>query len=178
VAEATIWPIMPDAVLVPLALARPSSWSRLVLAAALGTTVGGAISYLIGQGRPDRDAVERLPLVRPAMVSAADHWLAEAGPGGVLRQPASGIPMKVFARLGGMRGLPLWRLLLWAVLARGLRFAVAAGGAALLGRVFRTHVERWYWPLTLLWGIIFGVGLWRAVAFWERRSAESSIRYR
>ena len=68
VAEATVWPFMPDAVLVPLALARPSSWWRLVLAAALGTTVGGAISYLLARRRPDRTAIERLPLVRPAMV--------------------------------------------------------------------------------------------------------------
>jgi hypothetical protein len=141
-----------------------------VLASAAGTTVGGAISYLIGQRRPDRDAVERLPLVRPAMVTAADAWLAEDGPRGVWRQPASGIPMKVFARVGGMRGLPPERLLLWAVAARGTRFVVAAGGAALIGRIFRLQVTRWYWPLTLLWTLVFGVGLWRAVLFWERRA--------
>lgn len=170
VAEATVWPIMPDAVIVPLALARPSSWWRLVLAAAAGTTLGGAISYLIGRHRPDRAAVERLPLVRPAMVSAADAWLRDDGPRGVWRQPASGIPMKVFARVGGMRGLPPARLLLWAVAARGTRFVVAAGGAALIGRAVRAPVERWYWPLTLLWALVFGVGLWRAVAYWERRA--------
>jgi membrane protein YqaA with SNARE-associated domain len=180
VAEATIWPFMPDAILVPLALARPRSWWRLVLAATLGTTLGGMISYLLGGRWPgrvtpdweasERAAIERLPLVRPAMVAAADRWLAEDGPRGAWRQPASGIPMKVFARLAGLRGLPTVRFLLWAVMARSVRFTVAAGGAALLSRAFGQHIQRWYWSLTLLWALIFGVGLWRAVAFWERRT--------
>jgi membrane protein YqaA with SNARE-associated domain len=179
-AEATVWPIMPDAILVPLALARPRSWWRLVLAAALGTTLGGTISYLIGSRWPgrvtadwsvsERSAIERLPLVRPAMVAAADRWLTEDGPRGAWRQPASGIPMKVFARLAGLNRLPLVSFLLWAVTARSVRFTVAAGGAVLLSRLFRPHVARWYWPLTLLWTVIFGVGLWRAVAFWSRRT--------
>jgi membrane protein YqaA with SNARE-associated domain len=178
-AEGTFWPFMPDAILVPLALARPWSWWRLVLAAMLGTTLGGMVSYLLGSRWPgrvtpdwtasERSAIERLPLVRPAMVAAADRWLAEDGPRGAWRQPASGIPMKVFARLAGLRGLPLVSFLLWSVAARSLRFTIAAGGASLLARYFRPHVQRWYWPLTLLWALIFGAGLWRTVAFWSRK---------
>ena len=169
-AEATVWPIMPDAVLVPLAAGRPASWWRLVLAAALGTTVGGAISYAVSRRRPDRDAIGRLPMVRPAMVAAADHWLATEGPRGARHQPTTGVPMKVFARLAGLHGLPLGRFLLWAVAVRTLRFTLAAGGAALVGRACRPVVQRWYWPLTLLWSIVFGVMLWRMVTYWSRRA--------
>ena len=170
VAEATVWPIMPDAVLVPLALARPASWWRLVLAAALGTTVGGAIGYIIGRRRPDRAASERLPLVRPAMVAAADRWLKQHGPRGAMRQPASGIPMKVFARLAGARGMAPGSFLLWAGAARTTRFVISAGLAALVGRAFPAAVQRRLPWLTLLWSLLFGMALWRTVAFWERRT--------
>ena len=169
-AEATVWPFMPDAVLVPLALARPASWWRLVLAAALGTTVGGAISYAIARRRPDRAAIERLPLVRPAMVAAADRWLEQQGPRGAMRQPASGIPMKVFARLAGSRGLAPGSFLLYAGAARTTRFVISAGLAALLGRAFADAVRRRLSWLTLGWSLLFGVALWRTVAFWERRT--------
>jgi membrane protein YqaA with SNARE-associated domain len=168
VAEATLWPIMPDAVLVPLALRRPSSWWRLVVAAALGTSAGAAVSYALGQRRPDRQAIERLPLVRPAMAAAVDRWLAAEGARGVWRQPATGVPLKVFARLAGAREVPLGTFLLWAVTVRSVRFALAAGLAALFARRFPGLVVRRFWWLTLLWSVSFGVALWRLVAFWER----------
>src|SRR5262245_38030524 len=99
VGEATLLPIMPDAVIVPLALARPDSWWRLVLAAMLGSSVGGAVSYVLGRRTPTIASIERLPLVRPAMVAATDRWLTDDGPRGAVRQPLTGVPFKVFARL-------------------------------------------------------------------------------
>jgi membrane protein YqaA with SNARE-associated domain len=169
VAEATLWPIMPDAVLVPLALRQPGSWWRLVVAAALGTTAGGLVSHVLGRRRADRSEIARLPLVRPAMVAAADHWLVNEGGRGAWRQPATGVPLKVFARLAGARRLPLETFLLWAVAARTVRFTIAAGLAALIGQRWPGVVTRAFWWLTLLWGIVFGVALWRTVVFWERR---------
>jgi membrane protein YqaA with SNARE-associated domain len=169
VAEATIWPIMPDAVLVPLVLARPAAWWRLVVAAALGTAVGGSLSYALGRSQPGRAAVERLPLVRPAMVEAVDRWLTREGARGVWRQPATGVPFKVFARLAGARGLPPGQFLVWAVAARSARFIAVAGVVAMVGRRWPDTVGRWFWWLTLLWGIVFGAALWRLVRYWERR---------
>jgi 1-acyl-sn-glycerol-3-phosphate acyltransferase len=169
VAEATIWPIMPDAVLVPLVLARPNSWWRLVVAAALGTSAGGAVSYAVGRRHPGRAAIERLPLVRTAMVDAVDRWLEGEGLRGVWRQPATGVPFKVFARRAGALELPLGQFLFWAVAARSARFVAAAGLAALVSRSWPGVVASWFWWLTLLWSIVFGAALWRLVRFWERR---------
>jgi membrane protein YqaA with SNARE-associated domain len=171
-AEGTVWPIMPDAALVPLALARPASWRRLVLAAALGTAAGGAISYLLGRRSPERASVERLALVRPAMVTAVDGWLAREGARGVWRQPATGVPFKVFARRAGARELSVIRFFGWALLSRSIRFALLAGIAALVG----ARVSRWYWPITGLWALVFGAALWRLVAFWSRRGDEAGER--
>jgi membrane protein YqaA with SNARE-associated domain len=170
VAEGTVWPSMPDAVLVPLALARPPSWRRLVLAAALGTATGGVISYLLGRLSPERESVERLALVRPSMVTAVDVWLEREGSRGVWRQPVTGVPFKVFARRAGAHRLPPLTFLGWAVLARSARFALLAGVAALVGQRGGATVARRYWPITALWATVFGLTLYRLVAFWSRRS--------
>lgn len=171
VAEGIVWPIMPDAALVPMALARPASWWRLVLAAAVGSAAGGAISYLLGRRSSERASVERLALVRPAMVTAVDGWLKREGARGVWRQPATGVPFKVFARRAGARRLSIVTFMGWALLARLPRFALLAGIAALVGRSGGKLVARWYWPITGLWALVFGVLLRRSVAFWSRRGA-------
>ena len=176
VGEATFWPIMPDAVLVPLAFARPGDWWRLVLAAAGGTAFGGVTTYLAGRRRPGSGSRRHLPLVQPRMVTAARGWLRAEGARGVWRQPVSGVPIKVFAREAGALGIPLVPFLAWAVGARAARFALAAGGAALarhwMPRAVATH------PALLLagWCVVFGLGLWRTVVAWSGPSDETTSR--
>jgi membrane protein YqaA with SNARE-associated domain len=174
VGEATVQPIMPDAIIVPLALARPESWWRLSLAAMLGSTVGGGASNWLGRraGTAVPKTIGRLLLVRPAMVAATDRWLTTEGPRGAVRQPLTGVPFKVFARLAGARGLPLRRFLAWAVAARGARFLVAAYGSAWIARRIGPLGPRRLATLSILWWFIFGVGLWRMVAYWEQRQAD------
>lgn len=106
-------------------------------------------------------------LVRPRMVSAVRAWLRAEGPSALWRQPASGVPFKVFAREAGALRVPLGPFLVWAVGARSLRFALAACVAALVGShapvCVRSH------PCLLLagWSLAFGVALWRTVAAWS-----------
>jgi membrane protein YqaA with SNARE-associated domain len=170
VAEATALPVMPDAVLVPLALARPAGWWRLSLAAMLGTAVGGMISYRLGRRSPTAASIARLPLVRPAMIEATERWLASEGARGVARQPLTGVPFKVFARLAGARGLPLGPFLAWALVGRGLRFLLVSGLAALSGHQWPVPVRRHLPTLTLAWSLVFALALRRTVAYWGRAS--------
>lgn len=168
-AEATVWPIMPDAALAPLAAARPAAWWRLAAVAAAGSALGGLLSYLVGRWRPVEPLLARLPLVRPPMAAAATRWLADEGSAGLRHQPLSGLPFKVFALLAGRQRQPLLGFLAWAVLVRGLRFLAVAGGAALLGARCEGLVRRRGWPLALLWGLAFLLGLRHTVGQWERR---------
>ena len=167
VAEATCWPIMPDAVLVPLAAAEPRRWWRLALAAAAGSTAGGCLSYALGRLVPARPWLARLPLVRPRMVSTADAWLAEGGAAALRHQPLSGLPFKIFAMLAGERRMPLPAFLGWALLARGSRFLAVSVLSALIGRRFASLVRRYPGPLLLLWSAAFLLGLRRTVQRWE-----------
>jgi 1-acyl-sn-glycerol-3-phosphate acyltransferase len=168
-AEATVWPIMPDALLVPLAASRPGHWWALVLVAAGGSLGGGLLSYAVGRAAPVEPFLRRLPLVSPPMIDAASTWLAEEGPRGVRHQPLSGLPFKVFALLAGARRLPLGQFLLWSLVARGARFGTVSGSAALLGRALAPRLRAFGWLLLPLWGVVFLVGLRQTTEAWERR---------
>jgi membrane protein YqaA with SNARE-associated domain len=160
---------MPDAVLVPLAAASPAEWWRLALAGVAGSSLGAAASYAIGSGQPVGPLLQRLPLIRPAMVTAAAAWLADEGPAGVRHQPLSGLPFKVFALLAGARGVSLVPFLGCAAAARGARFLGVCAAAALLGRGLRGPVRRHPAVFLGLWLLGFAIGLRRTVRAWEQR---------
>jgi membrane protein YqaA with SNARE-associated domain len=170
--EATIWPIMPDAGLVPLAALRPRDWWRLALAATAGSLMGGLLSYGLGRRVPPEPLLARLPLVRPPMVAQARRWLATEGALGLRHQPLSGLPYKVFALLAGSIGIPPGPFLAASLAARGARFLVVSGLAAALGLRFAPLVRRHRGPLLVAWSAAFLLGLRRMVTAWERRDGE------
>jgi membrane protein YqaA with SNARE-associated domain len=169
-AEGVFWPLMPEAVLVPLSALRPRTWWQLALMAAAGSSVGVAASYRIGQAQGTDRMLETLPLVRPAMVEAARTWLATEGGRGLRHQPLSGLPIKVFALVAPSCGVSLPALLIWAALARGARFGVVCGAAACVGQIARRDLRRWPRACLAAWSGAFALGLWRTVIAWERRS--------
>src|SRR3954447_20430784 len=86
-AEGVFWPLMPEAVLVPLSALRPGYWWKAALAAVAGSSLGVAASYRIGLGHRTDHLLDCLPLVRPAMVDAARLWLTTEGGLGLRHQP-------------------------------------------------------------------------------------------
>jgi membrane protein YqaA with SNARE-associated domain len=169
VAEAVVWPLMPEAVLVPLAAARPRGWWQLAMAAELGSALGGAGSYAIGCTPRTGWWLAHLPLVRPAMVDAARDWLREEGGGGVLHQPLSGVPVKVFALVAASSGVRLPTFLVWATIARGARLFLVCAASALVGKMLRRSIERRPRLFLAAWIAAFGVGLWRMELSWKQR---------
>jgi membrane protein YqaA with SNARE-associated domain len=167
-AEALIWPLMPEAALVPLSTTAPKAWWCFALASTLGSTIGGCASYAIGRRLVGAGWPDRLPLVRRPMVAAADAWLGREGPRGVLHQPLSGVPFKVFALLAGIRRLPPGPFLAWSASGRGARFALVCAAAALTGSVARPAIRRHGGVLLAGWAVVFGIGLLRTVQRWER----------
>src|SRR2546428_12389145 len=122
----------------------------------------------MGGREPVGSLLRRLPVVRPAMVAAAEAWLAGEGPAGVRHQPLSGLPFKVFALLAGARRVAPVPFFGCAAAARGARFLGVCGAAALVGHGLGGPVRRHPRVLLGLWGVAFAVGLRRTVEAWER----------
>jgi 1-acyl-sn-glycerol-3-phosphate acyltransferase len=168
-AEALIWPIMPDALLVPLCVVFPHRAWQFWLAATLGSAIGGALAF--GAARKGYAVnIRQMPLIREAMVQQADKWLAEEGPKGVRHQSLSALPFKVFALLAGERKLDFAPFIGWAMLMRGLRFAIVAALAAGGGLLFPNLVKTQGPLLLQIWTVLFLAGLFISVKHWEKRN--------
>lgn len=168
VAEALWWPLMPDLGVALLTLDAPRRWWRLAAAATAGSVAGGAVAYRLGaDGR-----VPSLPLVTPRMVDTTRRWLAEEGAAGVRRQPASGVPFKVFAYQAAAAGVDLLPFLGVAGLVRGVRLLAVAGAFAGCGELIRRRCPERLRPAAMVGAALlsvggFGVGLSRVVASWQ-----------
>jgi membrane protein YqaA with SNARE-associated domain len=161
-AEATVWPIIPDALLVPLVVGAPRRLPRLWLAAVAGSTLGGAAGYAFAWWRSAlaRRILERLPGVQPRMLERTAALLAERGPSAFWLQPWTGMALKIFCVLGAAQHVDPRQALPISVAARALRLGVTGAAAALCGWRLRRFVRDRSLVLALAYLLVGGVGWW------------------
>ncbi|MGH2789179.1 MAG: YqaA family protein [Actinomycetota bacterium] len=123
-AEGLAWPVIPDFFIFPLALAAPRRGAAFFLVALAGSVSGELLAYLGGGTPYGSELLGAAPLVTERMVDAARSALQDDGAAGLLSQPLSGIPYKVFASQAEPAGLGLPEYLGMSALARGGRFLV------------------------------------------------------
>jgi len=161
VAESSVFPIPPDVLLAPMALARPNRAATFALIATVGSVLGGLIGYALGYFA--------LYLVEP-WIQAADYeqayqtaveWFGKWGFWVVLVAGFSPIPYKVFTVAAGATGVALLPFVLASLLGRGARFFLVAGlvawGGARVEPWLLRHVERigWVSVVLLLLGMLW-----------------------
>ena len=166
-AEAVLWPVVPDFALLPLILVAPGRAVVFTIAALGGSMVGGGVSYVLGASEWGPPLLGSVPLVTEAMVTAARDALANQGAAGLLSQPLSGIPYKAFALQAGPTGVELPGYLFMSAFARGVRFAAVALIAAALARFLRPLWERALHLFLALYCVSFVIGLARVVTSWS-----------
>lgn len=161
-AEALVFPIVPDLAVAVLVLAAPRRTLVLAGAAIFGSVTGGTIAYAIGPG-----LLERAPLVTERMIDAASIWMTNEGAEGLRHQPLSGVPYKVFGMQAAEAGLGYGEFLWHSALARGVRIGVIAFAFAGSGVAMRSWVRsRFGLGITaVVW--VFVLGLAATVRFWS-----------
>ena len=150
-AESSFFPIPPDVMLAPMALARPVDAWRLALLTTVTSVAGGMFGYLIGYFA--------LELIEPWLVSAgywegylqARGWFETWGFWAILAAGFSPIPYKVFTVAAGALSMFLPAFVLASLIGRGGRFFLVAGlirwGGAPMEAQLRRHVEFLGWLL-------------------------------
>jgi membrane protein YqaA with SNARE-associated domain len=169
-AEATFFFIVPDVWIGLLAMFSWRAGLRAVGLAVVGAVIGGGLMYGVGAWL-DRDCSARLldavPAISPGMIERVEGEMHDGGPASMMLGPLQGTPYKIYARTAGLQGEPLWAVLLWTVPARGARFLLVAGVAALYGWVVQRLTLQAGWllvPYLLLW-VVFYLGYFRAYGF-------------
>ena len=160
-AEASVFPIPPDPLLIALCLGAPGRSFRIAGWATLASVAGGIGGYAIGAGAWSALGgffFASVPGVTPEAFAAVqelyDRWDFRA----VFLAGLTPIPYKIFALSAGVFAINFPVFVVASVLSRGLRFFLLAGLIWRFGMPVTRFIDRYFGPLTLLFGILLVLG--------------------
>jgi membrane protein YqaA with SNARE-associated domain len=142
-AEASCFPIPPDALLIPMALARPREAWRYAAICTVASVIGGALGYFIGYAVFDQLAQ---PLIRlygyGDRFAAFQALYAQYGLWVILIKGLTPIPYKIVTIASGAAHFNFWVFMLASIATRGMRFFLVAALLRLFGNPVRDFIER------------------------------------
>jgi membrane protein YqaA with SNARE-associated domain len=142
-AESSFFPIPPDALLIPMALARPRAAWRFAAVCTVASVAGGALGYLIGYAVFDQLARPILNLYGyGAAYAAFQAKFQEYGLWIVLVKGLTPIPYKIVTIAAGAARFDFWLFMLASLLTRGARFFLVATLLHYYGDAVRDFIER------------------------------------
>ncbi len=142
-AEASFFPLPPDALLIPMALARPSRALFYALVATAGSVLGGMLGYLIGYYLFSQVAE---PLLRfyhyQDAFAAFQARFNEYGLEIILIKGLLPIPYKIVTIACGVAKFDFATFVAASVVTRGARFLLWAALLKVFGERARTFIDR------------------------------------
>jgi len=153
-AESSFFPIPPDVMLAPMALARREKAWRYAWITTLASVAGGVLGYLIGMFAFD--------LIEPWIqefgyadrFQKAIDWFQEWGFWVVFLAGFSPIPYKLFTISAGTVGMAFLPFVLASAIGRGARFFLVAGliywGGERMDGLMRSYIDRLGWLFIVL----------------------------
>ncbi|MEO2065826.1 MAG: YqaA family protein [Desulfurobacteriaceae bacterium] len=164
--EAIFFPIPPDVLLITLCSVNPERSFLYALITTIFSTLGGVVGYYLGYfgGRPlaerffGKEKVSRV------------HRLYEAYEGLIILLAGfTPLPYKVFTITSGVLFASLWKLIVFSLLGRGLRFFLEASLFYFFGAQITGFVEK------NLNFIFLGLGVALLVAFLTYRRYRKGV---
>lgn len=156
-AESSFFPIPPDVLLAPMALAQRAKAFRFALLTTVTSVLGGVFGYLIGYFFID--------LIIPWLENShyfdkyqqAREWFDEWGFAAIFIAGFSPIPYKIFTITAGALSMSFIPFVLASFIGRGSRFFLVSTliywGGERLEETLHTHINRIGWATT---GLIIG----------------------
>ena len=142
-AEASFFPIPPDALLVPMALAKPRAAWRFAAICTVASVVGGALGYLIGYAVFDQVARPILNVYGYGTAYAAfQAKFQEYGLWIILIKGLTPIPYKIVTIAAGAARFDFRLFMIASVLTRGTRFFLVATLLHFFGDAVRDFIEK------------------------------------
>jgi membrane protein YqaA with SNARE-associated domain len=142
-AESSFFPVPPDALLIPMVLARPERAYRLALLCTLASVVGGMLGYFIGYALYDAVAA---PLIHfyhyEAAAQAFVDRFQQYGLYVILIKGLTPIPYKIVTIASGLAHFNFAVFVAASVVTRGARFFLLAFLLNRFGTPVRTFIER------------------------------------
>jgi membrane protein YqaA with SNARE-associated domain len=142
-AESSFFPIPPDVVLAPMALAKPQKAYTYALICTVGSVLGGLLGYLIGALFMDTVGDWLIALYGgreriDGLMGLYREWGALL----ILIKGLTPIPYKFVTIASGMAGYDLVWFVVLSIITRGARFYFVAGMLNRFGGPIRAVMER------------------------------------
>ncbi len=142
-AESSFFPIPPDVILAPMAMARPERAWRYAAVCTVASVLGGMAGYLIGSMLFDTVGLWMLNLYGyGAKIEAVKAFYAEWGAYFILVKGLTPIPFKVVTIVSGAMDFNFPLFVLLASVTRGARFFLIAGLFNRFGTPMKAFIER------------------------------------
>ena len=142
-AESSFFPVPPDIMLVPMALAQPQKARLYALVCTIASVLGGLVGYAIGA----------------LLYDTVGHWLISAygygdgveafraayakwGAWIILIKGMTPIPYKIVTIASGFAGYNLLAFFFLSIITRGLRFFIEAELLRIYGEPIRDFIEK------------------------------------
>ena len=141
--ESSIFPVPPDALLAPMALARPQQAFRYALVCTLACVAGGVAGYAIGSYLYESVGMFLLSLYGyGGKIEQVKALYAEYGAWFILIKGFTPIPFKLVTIVSGFMDYPLAQFIGLAAVTRGARFFLLAFVFNRYGQSLRQFIER------------------------------------
>lgn len=162
-AESSFFPIPPDAILVPMSLARPKRALLYALICTLASVAGGLLGYAIGAllyatiGRWLINLYGYGPRVAEVRAVYA-HW----GWAFILVKGVTPIPFKIVTITSGLLAYSLPLFVLFSLITRGARFFLVAALLNRYGAPINAVLEKYFGIFLILFAAALVAGFWIA----------------
>ena len=162
-AESSVFPIPPDVLLAPMALARPRRAWFYAAICTVASVVGGMLGYAIGALLFDTVGQWLIHAYgygdkMVALQEAYQKWGALV----ILLKGLTPIPFKLVTIVSGLLGYNFPMFVLLSVITRGARFFIVAGALNLFGDPLRVALERHFAAFIVLSVLIIVAGFFLA----------------
>lgn len=159
-AESSFFPVPPDVMLIPMALARPERAYVMAFWCTVTSVAGGVLGYAIGALLYDSVGLWLIQLYGYGdKVEAFRDAYAQWGAWIILLKGLTPIPYKIVTITSGFAGYNLGLFVLFSVITRGARFFVLAFLLHRYGESARHIIEKRLGLWVLLGAIVIVIGL-------------------
>jgi membrane protein YqaA with SNARE-associated domain len=142
-AESSFFPIPPDIMLIPMALARPQRAWVYAGVCTVASVAGGVLGYAIGSLLYDSVGQWLIGLYGYGdKVEAFRASYAQYGAWIILLKGLTPIPYKIVTITSGFAGYDIWLFILLSLITRGGRFFITAVILNRYGETIRHHIEK------------------------------------
>ncbi len=165
-AESSFFPIPPDALLIPMSIARPNRAWAYALICTVGSVLGAMLGYAIGSVLYDTVGQWLIHLYGYGdKITAMRLFYAKWGALAILIKGLTPIPFKLVTIVSGLMGYNFGLFVALATITRGARFFIVAVLMRFYGTQINALLERWFgWFLALLAIAVVG-GFWAIARF-------------